>query len=257
MAIAPRPGPATAEKSVRPDPPYAQLLRLRELLAAARTDTDPAMSLFLITHQSCELAFAQIVDRTSRARDALRARDARYAADMVRPLPALMRGLSAQFDVLFSLTREQFEGIRVQVGTASGIQSAQWRLAEYTCGLRDERHLNTPGFSPAERHTLRRELDRSPLAAEFRTYACDPEVRRDAERTEQAERIRGLLVSFDIAVTRWRAGHIEIARHFIGGRPGTAGTSGERYLNGAASSCLIPGLHHHPDLSPHHLQGAT
>lgn len=257
MAIAPQPGPPAVAHAAGPDDTYADLLRLPELLAAAASDADPAMRLFLLVHKSCELVFKEIVDRAGDARDSLTARDAAYAAEMVRPLPALVRGLSVQFEVLLSLTRPQFEGIRSRAGTASGIQSAQWRRAEYICGLRDARHVNTEGFSAAERRALQRELDRPSLAAEFQAYARDPRVRRSPEQTGQTEVLRRGLVAFDDAVTRWRAGHVEIARHFLGGRPGTAGTTGEGYLADAATHCLIPGLHHHPGLAPHHLQGAT
>ncbi|MFD9867536.1 tryptophan 2,3-dioxygenase family protein [Streptomyces niveus] len=257
MAIAPQPGAPAVEHATGPQETYADLLHLPALLAAASSDPDPAMRLFLIVHQSCELMFKEIVDRAGDARDALTAHDAAYAAEMARPLPALVRVLSVQFEVLLSLTRPQFEKIRSRAGTASGIQSAQWRRAEYICGLRDARHVNTEGFSAAERRALQRELDRPSLASEFQAYARDPRMRRSPERTEQTERLRRGLVAFDDAVTRWRAGHIEIARHFLAGRDGTAGTTGERYLADAATRCLIPGLHQHPEFAPHHLQGAT
>ncbi|MFE4497124.1 tryptophan 2,3-dioxygenase family protein [Streptomyces niveus] len=240
MPIAPQPAPAAEENAAGTDETYADLLRLPALLAAARADADePHMALFLVPHQVCELAFALIQRRLDDAGAALAERDGRTAAEMVRPLPALMRTVHAQFDVLHAMAPTAFATVRSAVGSASGIQSAQWRQIEYTCGLRERRHLATPGFTDRERARLLDQLGRPSLARQVFEFAAEVRTREDAGLVKV---IRADLFAFEGVVQRWRRAHVGIAARFIGRSPGTAGTSGEAYLRSRANGLLFPAL---------------
>lgn len=241
MAIAPQPGPPAVESTaVLPDPAYADLLWLEDLLAAVRTDGDPSMSVFIVPHQGCELMFKLMQQLLDHAAMAFTARDSRAAADWVRPLPAVMAVVEQHFEVLRKLSVDQFEAVRTRLGTASGIQSAQWRRIEYTCGLRDRRHLYTGGFTDRERATLLRQLDEPSVADLFYEFAAD--LGTTPEHGPRVGQIRADLLAFDEAVGRWRYAHVKIAKHFLGERPGTAGSSGVAYLLDAAARRLFPAL---------------
>jgi tryptophan 2,3-dioxygenase len=217
------------------DVPYGQVLRLDELLKAARVhDDDPDLVLFLATHQTCEIFFAVILRHLEAARSALDAGDGTLAARRVRPLAAVMATLIRQFDGLATLTPEAFNTIRTDLGDASGFQSVQFREIEFLCGLRDTRFLKTSGFTDADRARLTARLEQRSVQQAYRAFtaACeDPLV---------AEEVRVALLDFDEAVAMWRARHAVLADHFLGRSQGTAGSDGASYLWRAARRQLLP-----------------
>ena len=210
----------TVQKNVQEtqrDPNYHDLLRLDELLGAALVrDGGSDQMFFLVTHQICEMWFALILDHLEAARAAVLAGDPATAAERIGRLPAIMRVLTEQFEALATLTPASFERIRAGLGTASGIQSAQWREIEFLCGLRDPRYLGIPGFTDAERDRLRARLDEVSVA--------------DACERHPDPGVRAALLDFDESVVAWRTGHAVLAEKFLGNRPGTAGSEGAAYL---------------------------
>ncbi|MGP3971941.1 tryptophan 2,3-dioxygenase family protein [Streptomyces sp. 6N223] len=228
-------GTAQAQGRESNDMPYGQVLRLDELLKAARVhDDDPDMVLFLATHQSCEVFFAVILRHLEAARSALDAGDGVLAARRIRPLAAVMATLLRQFDALATLTPDAFNAIRTELGDASGFQSVQWREIEFLCGLRDVRFLNTAGFGDADLARLRGRLEERSLQEAYRSFTAgcqDPLI---------AEEVRVALLEFDEAVAMWRARHAVLADHFLGRGQGTAGSDGASYLWRAARRQLVP-----------------
>lgn len=212
------------------DQTYRDLLRLDDLLDVTLVRDAPDRMLFLVTHQICEMWFALVLDHLDVARAAILAGEAGVAADRIGRLPAIMRVLAAQFDVLATLTPAAFEEIRAGLGTASGIQSAQWREIEFACGLRDPKYLGIPGFTGAERQRLRVRLDEVSVAD---AYAQLAKQRRDSPlpgALAEVDRLRTAMLDFDESVVAWRARHASLAERFLGGRPGTAGSEGSAYL---------------------------
>ncbi|MFE5847611.1 tryptophan 2,3-dioxygenase family protein [Streptomyces niveus] len=246
MALIEHTVPAANEATTQPVA-YRDHLRLDALLPAVRTDSDPYTAIFLVPHQGCEVHFDLMLTLIREAGDALAAGDGERAADMVRPLPSLMSLVIGAFDVLAKLPVERFERVREAMGTASGIQSAQWRAVEYACGRRDERHLYTPGFTAEEQAMLRQQLAATSLFDQFTTFAAAADSPSHAALVRE---IRTDLVAFGRAVSRWRIAHVDIAVRLLGDRPGTAGTTGVAYLRAAAARPIFPGLttsHHDPE----------
>ncbi|MFF4468264.1 tryptophan 2,3-dioxygenase family protein [Streptomyces sp. NPDC001599] len=216
-------------------PPYGQVLRLEELLRAARVhDDDVDHVLFLATHQSCEILFAVALRHLEEIRAALDAGDADRAARRAAPLPRLMDTLTRHFDGLATLTPAAFEDIRTALGDASGFQSAQFRELEFLCGLRDSRYLTTGGFTEADRARLQARLGERSVAEAYRDFA-DSCADRPA-----AERVRLALLEFDEAAAVWRARHAVLAERFLGTAVGTAGSEGAGYLWRAALRRMLP-----------------
>ncbi|MEV8336670.1 tryptophan 2,3-dioxygenase family protein [Streptomyces niveus] len=240
MAIAPPPIPPASSANTDMATTYADHLRLPTLLDASRADADePHTALFMSVHQICELAFAAIQRRLVDAGAALAECDGQTAVEMVHPLSSLMQTVVDQFKTLRKMSPAAFATVRDEVGTASGIQSAQWRRIEFTCGLRVRDDIETPGFTEQERAGLQHQLSLPSLNEQFAEFAAESGAE---ENFRWAKAIRTDLLEFDAIVTRWRRAHVGIAHEFIGGEPGTAGTSGEEYLRSRADGRLFPGL---------------
>ncbi|WP_217214965.1 tryptophan 2,3-dioxygenase family protein [Streptomyces sp. AC550_RSS872] len=224
-------------------PAYGDLLRLRELLDAACVhDENVDQVLFLTTHQVCELWFAVLLRHLDAARAALGSGDGETAARRLEQLPPVIRVLIDQFDVLATLEPQAFEEIRVEVGDASGFQSVQYRELEFLCGQKDTRLLATKGFTEEDRARLRRRLEEPSVADAFAEFARggaeEPATPRRSPAV--AERVRRALLALDEAVVIWRARHAVLAERFLGGRPGTAGSAGARYLWRVTERRLFP-----------------
>ncbi|UNS95041.1 tryptophan 2,3-dioxygenase family protein [Streptomyces tubbatahanensis] len=216
-------------------PPYGQVLRLEELLQAARVhDEDVDRVLFLATHQSCEISFAVVLRHLEAVRAALDEGEGCLAVRRAAPLPVLVTTLVGQFDALATLSPGAFESIRTDLGDASGLQSAQYREIEYLCGLRDARFVNTAGFRDADRKRLLARLEERSVQEAYRDYAL-----ACADR-EAVEQVRAALLDFDEAFAVWRARHAVLAERFLGGGSGTAGSDGASYLWRAARRRLLP-----------------
>ncbi|TNM28697.1 tryptophan 2,3-dioxygenase [Streptomyces sedi] len=214
---------------------YGQILRLDQLLQVARVHEDDVdRTLFLATHQSCEIWFAIMLRHLEEAGRALREGDGEAALRRIAPLPSAMRVLSDQFDALAAMAPEAFGRIRVELGDTSGFQSVQWREVEFLCGLRDERLLRTHGFTEADRARLRARLEGPSVADAFDAF------RAGGQPSALVERVRAALLTFDESAALWRARHAALAERFLGGAPGTAGSEGANYLWGAARRRLFP-----------------
>lgn len=248
---------SSAEGQPEGQPAYGDILRVRELLDAARVhDESVDMVLFLSTHQVCELWFAVLLRHLEDARSALAAGDGAAAARRLEQLPPVVRVLVAQFDVLATLEPEAFESIRVELGDASGFQSAQYRELEFLCGQKDHRMLATKGFTEDDRARLRRRLEEPSVAETFARFAAGvpagggrtdgapagdvPAGGGPARPPEVVERVRRALLDLDEAVVGWRARHAALAERFLGNRPGTAGSAGARYLWRVTERRLFP-----------------
>lgn len=214
------------------EPAYGDILRLDSLLAEAHVhEGSPDRMFFLVTHQACEMWFALVLRHLDAATAAMLAGDPDTAADRLERLPAVLRILLAQFDALTTLAPTAFEAIRAELGSASGIQSAQFREIEYCCGLRDARYLNTTGFTDDERARLRARLEQTSVAEAYQVMV---------DRGGANARVRAALLDFDDAFVLWRARHAGIAERFLGGRHGTGGSEGPAYLWRATGRRLFP-----------------
>ncbi|MFI6763458.1 tryptophan 2,3-dioxygenase family protein [Micromonospora sp. NPDC050417] len=219
------------------DRAYGEILRLDELLDIACVRDEPDRTLFFAAHQSCEIWFAVILCQLESARDALTRGQADVAIDHIERLPHAMRVLSQHFDVLGLLTPESFDRIRATLGSSSGFQSAQYREIEFLCGTRDQRFLNTVGFTARERARLVARFEEKSLSRAFVEYR--DRTRADGDPTA-AERVHAGLAAFDEAVRSWRARHAALAEQFLGAARGTAGSSGAAYLWRSTERTLFP-----------------
>ena len=174
---------------------YATYLHLDELLSLQhpltpvhRQDDHDNERLFIVVHQSSEVLLGQIlVDLRHIVADQCEQRCLAHRAERAA---RLIDALEGQLTLLrHTLKREDFLRFRDRIGTASGLQSEQFRelFALTECLM--------PGGTG---HLL----------------PVDPRLRD----------------GLGAAVRRWRRTHLELVEYMIGDLPGTAKTSGVRYL---------------------------
>jgi tryptophan 2,3-dioxygenase len=123
---------------------YSSYLEIDKLLSAQRsmTDSDDEL-LFIVIHQAHELWFKLAIHELGCAIDALHHErpnnsDCIIAFKRLSRVSEIQRVLIASWDVLTTLTPDEFHVFRLTVGQqgASGFQSLQYRVLEFKLGLK-------------------------------------------------------------------------------------------------------------------------
>ena len=183
----------------------------------------------------------------------------------------IQKQLSEQWSVLATLTPSEYMQFRGVLGSASGLQSLQYRMIEFALGnkhaelaavfrhdaeayaeicaglrapsLYDEflRYLARKGFAvPAE--CIERDWSR-PHA---RNAALIPVLREIYEHPKQhwnEYEMCEKLVDIEDAFKLWRFRHVETVERIIGNKPGTGGSSGVAFLKRALDIRFFPELY--------------
>lgn len=252
---------------------YTDYLSLDTILNAQhpRTDAHDEM-LFIIQHQTSELWMRLALHELGSARDAIMAGALRKAFKMLARVARIFEQLNKAWDVLRTMTPSEYTHFRDALGQASGFQSWQYRLIEFTVGNRNRamvklhahredlvaaleaelarptlydaalRNLASAGLAVPQA-VLERDVsqpwtpDESVRAAWATVYA-DPHAYW--ELYELAEK----LVDFEDYFRRWRFNHVTTVERVIGFKRGTGGTSGVAYLRRMLEVELFPELWH-------------
>lgn len=231
---------------------YAGYLRLGEVLSLQRPLSSPEHPdefHFIVTHQSIELWFALLARELRAARRALTDGSWTEAATIMRKAVTVVAAVRAQMETLRRMPAASFLAFRPFLGTASGLQSAQFRVLEVLSGLRDEEHLALlRGRGGRLPHGVAEELRQPSLAEAHRdafTRAGVTDWARLYAGRDGTEEMRALceaLVEYDEAWVQWRMEHVMLVQRMMGGSVrGTAGTTSE-YLNRTLSHRFFPYL---------------
>jgi tryptophan 2,3-dioxygenase len=189
---------------------YADYLHLEELLDAIQplfADGDRCAwgdeRYFMIIHQVSELWVSQILADLEVALESARLADFDRAIDRLKRANAVFELTLTTQSALQHLAVDDFHRFRPRLQGVSAAQSPQ--LASLLQGVRY-----------------------APLAA-LLEIAADP---RDGDSRSRREKLQlgAQLEVFIAGLTRWRLGHLDAVRRFIGDRPGTGGTAGVSYL---------------------------
>ena len=166
---------------------YDEYLNLDTLLSLQKPHTDETSELmFIVAHQSSELWFKVLIHELN--------------SDIVnlKRIIRIFNHLNALWDIIATMSCEDYEKFRNTLGTASGKQSEQY----------------------IEMERLLKELRKS-LA--WKWQVC----------TEEEE-----LLDVENAFKKWQFSHMKAVERIIGNRPGTGGTSGVDYLKRAVNKPL-------------------
>ncbi|MDH6710548.1 tryptophan 2,3-dioxygenase [Kitasatospora sp. MAA19] len=246
--------------------PYARYVCLDELHSLQRPQSkEPAELSFIITTQVMELLFDLLRHEWTLAQRALR------EDDLPAALAALRRGTQAQdvlvksWDLLATMTPQEFNAFRSAFGQASGFQSSAFLHLEFLLGNKNAalltmydgmpqtqaelaEALRSPGlYDDALALLARRGLPLRPEPSEQR-YRADEEVAEawrlvytDPEYAALQPLGEALL---DVAerVTHWRQRHLSAVKRTMGGKPGSGGSSGLSWLRKSAEQDVFPEL---------------
>ncbi|HEX7182558.1 MAG TPA: tryptophan 2,3-dioxygenase family protein [Thermoanaerobaculia bacterium] len=249
---------------------YSGYLRLEELLnlqSPASEGTEHDEMLFIVIHQVYELWFKQVLHEAELLRRCLDANEAPRALSTFKRILTIFKTLVAQVDVLETMTPVSFSSFRHRLDTASGFQSAQFRVLEYVLGHRRPEVLKWMPEGSVERARLEEEMKRPSLYASFlhflrlNGYPIPEEAlaRDPALPAAEDERVREILVriyhndpanrevcermvDLDEGLQEWRYRHIKMVQRTIGTKMGTGGSAGAEYLASTLFKPLFPDL---------------
>ena len=237
---------------------YGDYLHVPQLISLQHPQSSPPHHdelLFIITHQTYELWFKQLLHEVETARDAMAAGRLWWARHLLGRVAVIEGVLVHQIDVLETMTPSQFATFRARLDAASGFQSAQFREVEFVLGhkrtaafeqfppgsearTRLESRFREPGLWDWFVHFLAGRKYAVPEEALNRDVTQPPAPSPDLQRTlvhiyrtdpavaELCER----LVDLDEGVQEWRYRHVKMVERTIGTRPGTGGSAGAEYL---------------------------
>jgi tryptophan 2,3-dioxygenase len=237
---------------------YCDYLRLGQLLSL-QPDRDqlrhPDEHLFIVTHQSFELWFAQLRFDMRRIIEALQNDDVSLATWLVRRCVDILKLFSPMMRVLETMASGDFFAFREHLEPASGTESSQWHEVELMAGLRDEtfrRFLETePDEDPSRgipsmlwTDSLQELWEQPSIASALSelfkrrgveaagVYKVAPGENPHGDLFLLAE----ALLDFDEEFRIWRFAHARTAQRAIGpDTKGTGHTSGVSYLDRVAT----------------------
>lgn len=252
---------------------YNSYLKIPELLGLQHLLSDPPHHdemFFIIIHQAAELWFKLMRHETSSMVEDLRAGSVSRALKKLRRIVGIMDLMVKQINLLSTLTPVEFAGFRDKLNPASGFQSIQFRVIEFTYGIRESFFLKFFEKEPAKKAELEKLLDVPSVYDEFLRaldkagYKMPASVlHRDLSQpwTENLEVVAALksvyenpkdnyhwvllfetMLDFDEKFASWRHTHMLMVARTIGMKQGTGGSSGYKFLAGRAEYRFFPEL---------------
>lgn len=250
---------------------YNRYLQVEELLQLQQPQSDPPHhdeTLFIIIHQAYELWFKQILHEMESAIQAIQDHKVLRAYRRLNRIVKILKLLVDQIHILETMAPADFLQFRDRLNPASGFQSIQFRELEFIAGLADERYLRVFENWPEYQTSLRKRLEgpslRTALYDLLRSqgYGMPTDLGlRDDEMSEEARQqaLDGLkqlyqnpnrnlrlyllteaLIEFDEFLVLWRVHHYLAVERIIGGRKGTGGSSGAKYLESTTHKRCFP-----------------
>lgn len=236
---------------------YSSYLRLDELLRiqTPASDGEHDEMLFIVVHQTYELWFKQILHELDRLQQLLDDDDDARVRHTLRRVLTIMKVLVAQIDILETMTPLEFLTFRDRLDSSSGFQSHQFRAFEFALGQKRQSAVDHYPVGEPARAWLEERLARPSIWDSFLHYIgrngydvprelLERDVREPVTASPALQRIlidiychnpavREMcerFVDLDEGVQEWRYRHIKMVERTIGGRPGTGGSAGAKYL---------------------------
>lgn len=216
---------------------YSEYLRL-DLCLSAQSPLSELIedeNHFIITHQSIELWFKLIVGELNRLNVAIVSFewDKAYAAS--EKIIAFVNSILIQIKNLNLLAPQSFHSFRKYLGTASGIQSVQYREIEVISGVRDRAYLERLYASnDAYIHQRLDEILNKKSVAENLEQAIKLSVEggiltalKGPDRYPEINRLIDSLLRYDQAWSKFRYEHLLLVERMIGKM--VMGTSGQQH----------------------------
>jgi tryptophan 2,3-dioxygenase len=234
---------------------YSEYLELPQLLGLQRPLGEPFVPdemLFIIVHQAHELWFKQILLELRLIVAHLEGKEWSAAATKLDRINRIVRLLTGHLEILCTMPPSEFQKFRAVLGSASGMQSEQYREIERLVGEPTQRggRAQASRQRPSVRSAFTTAVaplvlgagNAAPTKADSTSlrqivaqlFRC-PEL---ALERAVAER----LIEFDVQIALWRTCHVDLARLMIGDSGGTGGSCGVEYLQRAVARRFFPEL---------------
>lgn len=265
------------EKSIHSDlsrdDDYTGYLGLDQLLSSQHPLSDPPHHdemLFIIQHQVAELWIKLIIHEIRGAIGFLRADELRQAVKNLARVRHVQNQLYNMWKVLDTLTPSEYAEFRHVFGKASGFQSAQYRILEFSLGNKSRKMMQYFRHQPDWYARLEEALDAPSLYEEFLMHLArqgmpvpahvlerDFSTMREGDdevvtvlrsiyenRSQHWDLYETCEALMDIAnnFQFWRFHHLKTVERIIGHKPGTGGSSGVSFLKKALDMEFFPEL---------------
>ena len=250
---------------------YGEYLGLDRILNAQKPASfEHDEMLFIIIHQASELWMKLCLHELNAALDHIRRDDLGPSFKMLSRISRIQTQLTQSWDVLATLTPADYSAFRNQLGRASGFQSYQYRLLEFTIGNKTAQMIDVHKRDPQAYGALQRALhspslyDESLRLLSRRGFEIpDDYLDRDWSKPYQPSKqvaaawlavyhsvdahwdlyeLAEKLVDLDQKFQTWRFSHMKTVERIIGYKRGTGGTGGVSYLAKALELCFFPEL---------------
>lgn len=250
---------------------YGDYLQLEKILSAQRRLSDHHDEmLFIVIHQTSELWMKMILHELNAAIRCIWEKDLDPVFKMLSRVSRIQQQLIQSWDVLSTLTPSEYLEFRDKLGKASGFQSYQNRLIEFTLGYKSPRALSvfahepdiyaqlkqaleSPGLYDASIFMLAERglpIDQAVLQRDW-TQDYQPNesveaawlaVYRDVHRYWDLYELAEKLVDIENRQQQWRLNHMFTVERIIGNKMGTGGSSGVSYLKRVLDHRFFPEL---------------
>jgi tryptophan 2,3-dioxygenase len=250
---------------------YSQYLRLEQLLGAQQPiSPEHDEMLFIVIHQASELWIKLCLHEITAAIDCVRRDDLGPSFKMLARVSRIQSLLVQSWDVLSTLTPADYSRFRNQLGRASGFQSHQYRLLEFSLGNKNAEMIEVHRHDAPAYEALKRALagpslyDESLRLLSRRGYEIPKDyIDRDfSEPYKPSKQVAAAwlavyhsvdehwdlyelaekLVDLDYKFQLWRFSHMKTVERIIGYKRGTGGTGGVSYLTKALELRFFPEL---------------
>ncbi|HEX3960567.1 MAG TPA: tryptophan 2,3-dioxygenase family protein [Trebonia sp.] len=251
---------------------YAGYLHLDVLLAAQHPISDHHDEpLFIIAHQTSELWLKLVLHELAGVRENLDADNVSRARKGLARVKHIFRTLADQWSVLATLTPSDYAQFRDVLGSASGIQSYQYRAVEFILGNKNDALLTIFESRPEAQAMLTATLRAPTVYDAFLRFLArrghpvpPPILERDVSQAwvEVPELVAVYktiyedtathwaeyatcedLVDLEDAIQLWRFRHVRTVQRTIGFKPGTGGSSGVAFLRRALDLTFFPEIY--------------
>ena len=252
---------------------YSSYLKIPELLSLQQENSEPTHHdemFFIIIHQTAELWFKEVLHETETLREFLREGAVSRAMKVLKRIQAIMNLQVKQIQLLSTLTPVEFAGFRNYLGKASGFQSAQYRIIEFTYGVRNRFFLQFFEKMPEIVQRLEKiqkepsVYDECMLAMKAAGYPIPAAVlERDVSQEWEVNQdlvqvihdiyinpkeqyhwvlLFEAMLDLDMAITLWRKTHAVMVSRTIGQKTGTGGSMGYAFLTSRENLKAFPEL---------------
>jgi tryptophan 2,3-dioxygenase len=233
------------------------------------TDSPREMVFLLVSHVK-ELLFRVVYVELDYAREQLRADRIDAACLGLSRAAKAQQVLLDTWDLVSSMSPDEFLAFRHILGEASGTQSFMYRTLEFVLGNKDPRIVAACRDQLELYPSVRRELDspsvydealrllaRRGLAIPERVldrgvseqYEADPDVESawlavysEPGKWPVEHRIAEQLTEVAFRFSHWRSTHLLVVERMLGTKPGTGGTSGATWLREVNEHRFFPEL---------------